>query len=138
MLDPALIKTIRVIRGQSHSQLFLNSQKPPGIFEPAHPRWPTNPRRGIFLFVPFTRELDDNPVQPGTSIDLHELRDERNAEAHIVVRVLRVVPVTIGGTAVRSGVVPAATTIHAVRALGLSPNSFITPFLKPLLSACSV
>ena len=38
------------------------------------------------------------------------------AETQVVVPVPRVVPVAVGGTAVSAVVVPAATTIHAVRA----------------------
>ena len=52
----------------------------------------------------------------------HHERGEKlkgEAEAEVVVAVVRRIPVAIGYTAVPGVVVPAATTVHTVRARGL-------------------
>lgn len=80
-------------------------------------KMPTKPGLS-FLFVPF-REQDRNLDFPlmicrVTRTDSF-LEDTENAEAYVVVRVRRIVVVTIGNGAVVGIVVPATAAFHTVR-----------------------
>ncbi len=76
---------------------------------------PTNTVHLPQLFIAFLRRMGQQSVQRQSSDFTYELRDEDQAEAYIVVAVVRAVAVTISRTAVLPIVVPATAAQHTVR-----------------------
>ena len=63
----------------------------------------------------FLERMGQQSVQRQSSDFTYELRDERKAEANVVVAVSRAVVVTISTTAILRIVVPATTAQHTIR-----------------------
>ena len=72
------------------------------------------------LFIAAKR-MGHQSVQRQSSDFTYELRDENQAEANIVVTIVRVVVVAICATAIPGVVVPATTTYNSVRTLDWCP-----------------
>ena len=110
-------------------------------FEAKNPFCPTSTVHFRELFVAFLWRTGHQSVQRQSSDLTLELRDEHEAEADIVVTVIRAIVVAVSGTAVLRIVVPAPTAQHTVRTHDWRPKGYkpeIILFRNSLALACSV
>jgi len=86
----------------------------PGAFE-TNIRLPYRHRAFVGAIYRLLQRMGQQSVQRQSSDFTHELRDENQAEANVVVAVAGVVPVAIRRPAILRVVVPATAAQHTVR-----------------------